>query len=233
MFHQSHTLSHQKELMMSREGRGERTKELSSERHSGRGGANIIYHTFASSSSSATAAAIYKPSNSIHSSWLVTPSVYSPSLSKGGMAAATARDVKKRKRRERERDWTQTMFPASGQRFSINYICRVPKTQLCHLFTYRTSGCVFKSRTSLLETWSGKEREGEKNDATSVFVIQHLHLYCSCPPSLRLSLSLWSPLFGKIGAMVYLRSTSKCSLPIPADGPSIESGGGRGAVTTH
>ena len=22
--------------------------------------------------------------------------------------------------------------------------------------------------------------EGEKNDATSVFVIQHLHLYCSC-----------------------------------------------------
>ena len=33
--------------------------------------------------------------------------------------------------------------------------------------------------------------------------------------------------------MVYLRSTSKCSLPIPADGPSIESGGGRRAVTLH
>ena len=53
-------------------------------------------------------------------------------------------------------------------------------------------------RTSLLETWSGKEREGEKNDATSVFVIQHLHLYCSCPPP-SVSLSLSGHLFsGKL-----------------------------------
>ena len=78
---------------------GELRRELYSERHSKREEEQISFIIPSSSS-----AAIYKPSNSIHSSWLVTPSVYSPSLSKGGMAAATARDVKKRKRRERERE---------------------------------------------------------------------------------------------------------------------------------
>ena len=38
------------------------------------------------------------------------------------------------------------------------------------------------------------------------------------------AMAAWSPLFGKIGATLYLRSTSKCFLPIP-DGPSMQGGG--------
>ena len=38
------------------------------------------------------------------------------------------------------------------------------------------------------------------------------------------AMAAWSPLFGKIGATLYLRSTSKCFLPIP-DGPSVQGGG--------
>ena len=69
---------------------GELRRELYSERHSKREEEQISFIIPSSSS-----AAIYKPSNSIHSSWLVTPSV--SSRSKGG----GHRQRCKEKRRER------------------------------------------------------------------------------------------------------------------------------------